>query len=230
MAGTAEKYVARYRDSAARKVSGANRGRIVTCPPAIIGARQLTRMAFTWNSGRTSRQLSSGPSLVASPIEAAIAVKVRVVEHHALRAAGRAAGVNQQREIVRAGVRRGQHAARTGVQLARCQDRHPVPGAWIGGEQQLGCRVGDLVAGLVGREHRIDRSRRGAQPPRGHQPEQQLHLVGQHHGDHVAPAHPGRGELLRDRVYPAGHLGVGQLGVRVAHADTVARRRQRHGK
>ena len=73
MAGTAEKYVARYRDTAARKVSGANRGRIVTCPPAMIGARQLTRIAFTWNSGSTSRQLSSGLSLIASPIEAAIA-------------------------------------------------------------------------------------------------------------------------------------------------------------
>ena len=75
MAGTAEKYVARYREIAARKVSGANLGRIVTCAPAIIGARQLTRIAFTWNSGSTSRQLSSGLSFMAWPSEAPIAAR-----------------------------------------------------------------------------------------------------------------------------------------------------------
>jgi hypothetical protein len=60
---------------ALRKVSGANLARIVTCAPTIMGARQLTRIALTWNSGSTSRQWSFGPSLNRSPIEEPIATR-----------------------------------------------------------------------------------------------------------------------------------------------------------
>jgi hypothetical protein len=41
----------------------------------MMGARQLTRIVLTWNSGSTSRQLSFGPSFIHSPIEEPIATR-----------------------------------------------------------------------------------------------------------------------------------------------------------
>ena len=128
--------------------------------------------ALTWNSGSTSRQLSYGPSFDPLADRGAHRDQVRVVEHHALGPTGRAARVDQQREVVGCHRGGGQGAGGAGVQVVRQYHGHPVVGVRRRGEQQDRASVGELVAGLVRGEHRVDRGRRRAEAPCGHHSEQ----------------------------------------------------------
>ena len=59
MVGTAEKYVGVSRATSSKNRDGENFPVMLSCPPASIGARKLTQMAFTWNSGSTRRAWSA---------------------------------------------------------------------------------------------------------------------------------------------------------------------------
>jgi hypothetical protein len=108
--------------------------------------------------------------IVPPPITSSLLMSV----HHTLRPTGRPRRVDQQRNIV-AGVRRNRGQRHRGVVGARRRqviDIEGVEAAQIGAyavvHHQPGCRVGDLVPGLVGSEGRIDWGDDGTEPPGGH--------------------------------------------------------------
>ena len=146
-----------------------------------------------------------------------------MVEHHAFGFAGRAARVDQQREVVV-------------VDCVRCRDfgaclasdvGHVDRGEAVGGEfraeidDHTGSGVANLEVGFGGSECRIDRRGSGAQAPCREDRHDEFDPVGEHDREDIAGPEALVGELNGECVDALGELTVGELDVVVAKARTV---------
>ena len=157
-------------------------------------------------------------------------VGVGVADHHALGAAGGAAGVDQQREVGRRDRRRlADGADGFGGQVADGDARSPrtqLLTALV--DHQYGAGVLELMSGLDGGERRIDRCDDCAQSPSGEHGEHQLDAVGQHHGNHVAVTDSMGGELRRHRSDAGIELGEREFGPTIAHSRGISESGSQH--
>ena len=118
--------------------------------------------------------------------------EIGVVEHHPLGLAGRAARIDEQGQRLRCSLDDGDADRR---RRERCHVDHGHAsdverGALV--EDQPGAGVLDLERGLAGRQARVDRRERGADPPRREHDDDQLDAVRQHRRCHVAQGRPRR--------------------------------------
>ena len=186
--------------SAAAAACGEKRPRWWTPPPSRSGPRLPRISPCTWNSGRPWATTSSAVHSQACGERVEVGGDRAQGQHRALRRAGRARGVHDDRRVLVARSARQVAAARSEVDGDRLGNRRVEARRH---QHQLRLAVGQDVAELALARLRVDRDDRHARGQRPGDARDHLRLVHGPDGDAAGSAH-----ALGD-----GRGGVAQLGV-----------------